>query len=311
MKIILSNTRWAKAIAVNFNSWTKALVSLCVLGVPLGLGVVIGMAVTDKRDELTVALDGLEGELSEQRRMLDSGRTEAARQRAAYSLKLAEMQARVVRLDALGQRITDIADLSQGEFDFSKLPALGGPGEVLPSLIEPGLIDQGDLDLFYRELEEQLLDRERQLGLLKTMMVDKQFRRESTVAGGPIEKGWMSSPYGMRRDPFNGRKVWHKGIDFAGRDGSSVIAVAGGIVTRSETQRGYGELIEVDHGDALVARYAHNKRNLVKVGDLVKKGQTIALMGSTGRSTGPHVHFEVHKNGRHVDPASYIRRTVR
>ena len=308
MKIILLNVLRGRTLTLNANSWVKALLSLCVLGFPLGIGVAIGVGAADNRGQLAAALDAMEAELAAQKDMLSRGQNKAEHQLAAYSAKLAEMQARVIRLDAMGERITEIAGLDRGEFDFSQPPALGGPGEAMS---EPNTISQADVDLFYQELDAQLVDRERQLGLLRIMMADHQFKRESTVAGRPIEKGWMSSAYGLRRDPFHGKKSWHKGTDFAGQDGSAVIAVASGIVTRSETQGGYGELIEVDHGNELVARYAHNKENLVKVGDLVKKGQVIAHMGSTGRSTGPHVHFEVYKNGRHVDPASYIRRTIR
>ncbi len=294
-------------MALNLNNWAKVLLSLCVLGVPLGGGILLGFKVgASGGGELAGVLDALEAELASQQEALVQGRTNAENQLAAYSLKLAEMQARVVRLDALGERITQLAGLDDGEFDFSRPPALGGPDEAPAETSEPSGVES-----FYRELELQLADRERQLELLKIMMVDGQVKRESTISGRPVAKGWMSSPYGLRRDPFRGNRAWHKGIDFAGREGSPVIAVAAGIVTRSGPLRGYGELVEIDHGDALVTRYGHNKENLVKVGDLVKKDQIIAHMGSTGRSTGPHVHFEVYKNGRHVDPASYVRRTIR
>lgn len=307
MKVIFLNPRQSRSITLNLNSWAKVLLSLCVLGVPLGTGILLGLkSGTGGGGELANALDALAAELASQKEALAQGRTNTGNQLAAYSLKLAEMQARVVRLDALGERITQIAGLDDGEFDFSRPPALGGPEEAQPEPLAPS-----GVDLFYRELEAQLADRERQLELLKMMMVDGQVKRESTVSGRPVAKGWMSSPYGLRRDPFRGNRAWHSGIDFAGREGSPVIAVAAGIVTRSGPMSGYGELVEIDHGDALVTRYGHNKENLVKVGDLVKKDQVIAHMGSTGRSTGPHVHFEVYKNGRHVDPASYVRRTIR
>ncbi len=294
-------------MALNLNNWAKVLLSLCVLGVPLGGGILLGFKVgASGGGELAGVLDALAAELDSQQEALAQGRISAENQLAAYSLKLAEMQARVVRLDALGERITQLAGLDDGEFDFSRPPALGGPDEAPVETAEASGVES-----FYRELELQLADRERQLELLKMMMVDGQVKRESTISGRPIAKGWMSSPYGLRRDPFRGSRAWHKGIDFAGREGSPVIAVAAGIVTRSGPLRGYGELVEIDHGDAFVTRYGHNKENLVKVGDLVKKDQIIAHMGSTGRSTGPHVHFEVYKNGRHVDPASYVRRTIR
>ena len=143
------------------------------------------------------------------------------------------------------------------------------------------------------------------------MLADNKLKSERTVAGRPIVKGWMSSEYGMRTDPFHGDKRWHGGVDFAGRWGSDIIAVASGVVTWSGERSGYGKMVEINHSDGFVTRYAHNSENIAQLGAIVKKGELIAKMGSSGRSTGPHVHFEVYKNGRTVDPATYIRRTSR
>jgi len=121
--------------------------------------------------------------------------------------------------------------------------------------------------------------------------------------------GWLSSNYGNRLDPFTGKRAWHNGVDFAGREGSDIVAVASGVVSWSGERYGYGKMVEVAHGEGVTTRYAHNLENTVKVGDMVRRGEVIALMGNSGRSTGPHVHFEVFKNGRPVDPASYLRRT--
>lgn len=132
---------------------------------------------------------------------------------------------------------------------------------------------------------------------------------EQTVlpAGRPLKNGWISSYYGMRTDPFTGRRAMHHGTDFAGKEGSEILSVAAGVVTYSGERYGYGHMVEISHGNGYITRYGHNRENLVKAGDVVEKGQAIALLGSTGRSTGPHVHFEVLKNGRGVDPSSYIR----
>ncbi|MFG1491177.1 M23 family metallopeptidase, partial [Oceanospirillum sp. HFRX-1_2] len=127
----------------------------------------------------------------------------------------------------------------------------------------------------------------------------------------PIKKGWLSSKYGKRTDPFTGRIAWHEGVDFAGKDGSDVIAVAAGVVTWAGPRYGYGLLVEIDHGDGYTTRYAHNKKALVKPGDIVSKGQVLSLMGSSGRSTGPHVHYEVRHRGRSMDPAKFIYRASR
>ena len=161
------------------------------------------------------------------------------------------------------------------------------------------------------DLEARIADREYQLDMLQALLSNRQLQNDVFLSGRPIAKGWMSSPYGQRKDPFTGQQMWHQGVDFAGKLGSDVVAVAGGVVTWSGDRYGYGDMVEINHGGGYSTRYAHNKENLVKVGDIVKKGQVVALMGSSGRSTGPHVHYEVYKNGRPVDPASYVRRTQR
>lgn len=223
----------------------------------------------------------------------------------ALRIRLAELQARLTRLDALGERLVDVASLDQGEFDFSVPPAVGGPES------EP--LDYTPPDFIYvlDELAAQIDNREQQLRVLNSLLGDRKIQAETFVAGRPIDRGWMSSRYGYRNDPFSGKLAWHDGVDFAGRDGSNIVAVASGVVTWAGPRYGYGELVEINHGNGYVTRYAHCKQILVNVGDVVKKSDVVALMGSTGRSTGPHVHFEVHFNGKSVDPAKYINRVAR
>jgi len=142
-------------------------------------------------------------------------------------------------------------------------------------------------------------------------MLANKLNADTFVAGRPIKKGWMSSRYGKRTDPFTGRLAWHAGVDFAGKMGADIVAVASGVVTWAGPRYGYGRLVEINHGNGYKTRYAHCKELNVAVGDVVRKGDVVALMGSSGRSTGPHVHFEVYKNGRTVDPAAYIHRKPR
>jgi murein DD-endopeptidase MepM/ murein hydrolase activator NlpD len=123
-----------------------------------------------------------------------------------------------------------------------------------------------------------------------------------------VLEGYVSSYFGERQDPFTGHEAWHKGVDFAGQAGAEVVAVAAGIVTRSESSHGYGNLVEINHGNGYVTRYGHSQALLVKTGDIVTRGQPVATIGSTGRSTGPHVHFEVLRNGQHVNPLSFTGR---
>jgi murein DD-endopeptidase MepM/ murein hydrolase activator NlpD len=162
------------------------------------------------------------------------------------------------------------------------------------------------------ELADQIESRQQQLELLDSILIERENQLEFSVSGRPVSRGYISSGFGRRIDPFTGNLAWHQGVDFAtGKTGEDVFAVAAGVVTWAGDKQGFGKLVQLDHGNGFETLYAHDEKVLVKVGDVVKKGQIIALSGSTGRSSGPHVHFEVHKNGRVVDPASYIHSTVR
>lgn len=309
MKIVLIHNRKGVRKTFRLQGWARAAVSLCLLGVPLSAGIFLGIQLGGGKIGLLLEqnIDNLQDELALQRQQLDDSRELAEQQVQALSLKLAEMQARLVRLDALGQRLTTMADLDDGEFDFSQLPPMGGPEAGERNFAATG----SDIHTLFNELQFQLDSREHQLNVLESLLVNRQLSEDSTISGAPVEKGWISSSYGMRTDPFHGGKSLHKGVDFAGKAGTNVVAVASGVVTWSSSYSNYGNMIEIDHGEGFVTRYAHNQDNKVKVGDLVQRGQVIAAMGSTGRSTGPHLHFEVYKNGRAVDPATYIRKTLR
>jgi murein DD-endopeptidase MepM/ murein hydrolase activator NlpD len=150
--------------------------------------------------------------------------------------------------------------------------------------------------------------REQQLDILEDLMNSKHQARQASLSGRPVTRGWMSSRYGFRTDPFSGRRTMHKGVDFAAKSGTDIIATASGVVTFSGERWGYGNMVEINHGNGLTTRYGHAKELLVEAGEIVKPGQPVALVGSSGRSTGPHVHYEVLKNGRQVDPHPYIYR---
>jgi murein DD-endopeptidase MepM/ murein hydrolase activator NlpD len=309
MKIILINRRHGGSRSIELGRWSRALLSLCCLGLPLGMVAVGYMAGQDSgaRAIGDLAMAALQDDLEEQSSELEELRDQAERKVQALSLNLAELQARMTRLDALGQHLTAMADLEAGEFDFSQSPAMGGPlaGEFS---VDYSALDLGnELDRFQARLD----DRERQLDILELLLSNRKLEEQSWLSGRPVEKGWISSHYGQRTDPFSGQLAMHHGVDFAGKEGSNVIAVAAGVVTWTGTRSGYGDMVEISHGDGFVTRYAHNKKNLVAPGDVVRKGQVIALMGSSGRSTGAHVHYEVYKHGRPVDPSSYLARTRR
>jgi murein DD-endopeptidase MepM/ murein hydrolase activator NlpD len=159
-------------------------------------------------------------------------------------------------------------------------------------------------------LSDQLADRERQLGALENLILTRELRSEVYPQGRPVQTGFISSFYGERVDPFTGYTSFHPGVDFAGDAGAQVQSVATGVVTWAGDRSGYGNLVEVTHGNGLVTRYGHNASLLVRVGETVQKGQALALVGSTGHSTGPHVHFEVLRNGSAVDPMAFINQNA-
>lgn len=310
MKIIILNKHGGHARSFTLAGWTRALLSVCLLGMPAALGV-LGYNWYDSRDNgdsfNAESRRAWENALTTQKEQVEKSRQEAEAQLSALTLKMAEMQARLVRLDALGERLTTVAQLDEGEFDFSQPPALGGP--------ETHIIEQAystpDLIKVIDQLSNQIENREQQLETLDALLAKRKIQDDIFIAGRPVLKGWMASRFGRRTDPFTGNVVFHSGVDFAAREGTDVISVAAGVITVAGRHPEYGNMVEINHGGGYSTRYAHNKSNLVKVGDIVKKGQIIALVGSTGRSTGPHVHFEVYKHGRAVDPATYIHRASR
>jgi murein DD-endopeptidase MepM/ murein hydrolase activator NlpD len=220
----------------------------------------------------------------------------------ALSSRLGLLQAHVMRLDALGRKLINMAKIDQGEFDFGSTPALGGPETVEQKTAQPL-----ELSAAISQLSLELQNRQNQLQVLESLVMNENLQKEVQPSGRPITKGWLSSYYGMRTHPLSGRKEMHKGIDFAGKMGGEVIAVAKGVVTYAGKKYGYGQVIDIAHGNGYITRYGHNSKLLVSVGDTVEKGFQIAEIGSSGRSTGPHVHFEVLKNGRQVNPTKFIR----
>ena len=232
---------------------------------------------------------------------LDGLRQESDASIEALSSRLGEMQAHVNRLDALGQKLIQMAKIDKGEFDFKHEPALGGPEVVQKS------IDDVSLKQAIDRLSAELSNRENQLLVLQDMIMSRNLQKEVVPSGRPIIKGWLSSYYGMRIHPITGRREMHKGVDFASKMHDPIVAVAKGIVTFAGVKSGYGNVVDINHGNGIVTRYAHASRLLVSVGDVVDKGFEIAEIGSTGRSTGPHVHFEVLKNGRQINPIKFIR----
>lgn len=243
----------------------------------------------------------LETKIVNERKKIEALRHTTQSDLDALAAHIGSMQANVTRLNALGQRLVAVSKLDSDEFDFDHEPSYGGPHEPADS-------QSSALDSILQDIQEKLDSRELQLSLLEDVIMQSELKKESTPTGRPIVKGWTSSYYGKRTDPFTGKLEMHKGMDFAGKEGSEVKAVASGVVTWTGERYGYGNLVEINHGNGYVTRYGHNKSIVVKVGDSVEKGDTISLMGSTGRSTGPHVHFEVLLNDQQIDPIRFVQK---
>ena len=226
----------------------------------------------------------------------------------ALTMKLADLQSQVSRLNALGERLATDAKIPDDEYNFDVTPPSGGPDHfddgIEPKTLEM-LFDEVSL------LEKSIVHEEKQLEMLESLTLGHYIDNTGYLSGRPISSGWLSSYYGIRKDPFNGKPAMHKGLDFAGKEGGDVIATGSGVVTWADSRYGYGNLVEINHGKGLKTRYGHNKTLVVNVGDIVSKGQVIALMGNTGRSTGPHVHYEILKNNKPIDPIKFVYRKAK
>ena len=306
MRIIVVGRGEKPAHARHYSSGSvvAAFCLFMALSAVLG-GVAVWLAVDPGRNVSTEAVADWKRELNIQNEKIEELQAVSSRDFDALALRLAQLQGRLTRIDALGERLTEMASLDKGEFDFSGQPAQGGPedGSLLMSDIErPDFMES--LDQLARDIEQ----RHQQLQILELFLSNRQLEDEQSLAGWPVAKGWLSSRFGKRTDPFTGKHTWHMGLDFAGKEGTDVLAIAAGVVTFSGVRGGFGNLVEISHAGGYITRYAHNKENTVKVGDAINKGQTVAKLGNTGRSTGPHVHLEVLLNNKAVDPMRFIRR---
>ncbi|SDD79542.1 Peptidase family M23 [Cupriavidus sp. YR651] len=225
---------------------------------------------------------------------------------AVLAARVGELQAQMVRLDALGERVSGLAGISPQDFDFRHRPARGGPAPAGTSrdLTLPELRDE------LLRLGEQADHRVDYFDVIEGALMDRQLREHRIPSVMPVAAGYDGSSFGARIDPFSGRRTQHDGVDFVAPPGTPIVAAAGGVVVAAEWHHEYGNMIDIDHGNGLKTRYAHASKSLVKVGDLVRPGQLIARVGSTGRSTGSHLHFEVHVNGVPRNPTAFLTAAV-
>ncbi|MFV1972367.1 MAG: M23 family metallopeptidase [Thiohalobacterales bacterium] len=299
MNIILFTSKRGQVWNFEINLPVTGLVAGACLAVLSGVLLYTGFRLG--ADELAyVAV--WQDEVQVQRAAVERAKVSARYNLDALTLRVGQLQAQMLRLNALGERLVSQADIDSEEFDFKALPPVGGPQDVsgLASTELPDFLNMLD------ELTTGLDDREQKLTVLEHLLMDRSLRERVIPSGRPVTEGWLSSGFGKRADPFTGKQEYHNGVDFADKEGADVLSMGDGVVMWSGKRSGYGNLVEINHGNGYVTRYGHNKKQLVAVGDTVKKGQLIALIGSTGRSTGPHVHFEVLRNGKPVNPSRYI-----
>ena len=280
-----------------------------LIAVPILLGVLSYWTTSSIDRSLNPFIDpeyriAVEGRVNEQQEEILKTRQFVRQHFDVLGRRIGSIQAQVSRINAVEQRIADVAGIDLADFQFDQDPPVGGATAGEADL------EQIDIDNAIRSIEKELSARESEIAAVDFMLSRRTLASQQTPAGWPVKGGWVSSSFGSRMHPMTGKKQFHKGVDIPGKEGAHVLAVADGVVVRSEKKSHYGWLIEVDHGDSYATLYSHNRKNLVIVGETVKKGQPIAELGSTGRSTGPHVHFEVHKKGKVINPIKYLYKKV-
>lgn len=216
----------------------------------------------------------------------------------ALARRLGEMQAKLVQLEALGERVSGLAGLNPA--DVKATPGRGG------ALVSGRPLTMEELNGTLAELDALAEHGSDLLTVVESRLFDQRVRRMMIPTQHPVA-GPLGSAFGWRIDPFTGRSALHTGLDFEAQTGTPILAASGGVVVAQELHPAYGQMVEIDHGNGLVTRYAHASRAWVQKGDLVKRGQKIAEVGSTGRSTGPHLHFEVLVQGVAQDPQKFLR----
>ncbi len=265
-------------------------------------GAALGFWIGQYRSQTSVASLTIDRSAATGLLALRAGEPQLPNELDAILTQLGDMQAQLMRINALGERLVRMSGLSSEEFDFENPPPQGGP--------ETGTAR----DYTIKELASELTsvvsliqDRQRKLDVIQDYIMQKDLTAQSLPAGWPVRSGYVSSDYGFRIHPLKHVRLFHTGIDLASPRGAPVFAVADGVVSFSGTKSGYGRVVDIRHMDGLVTRYGHNTANLVTEGQLVRQGQKIATVGSTGTATGPHVHFEVIRDGQPINPMPYLR----
>jgi len=277
------------------------VMSLSVLSIML-LGIGTGYLLFNHKAETSSEIKNIQSLVNQEQDGIQKFKSDVNRELDSLALQIGGLYAQSMRINALGDRLTTVAKLQDSEFDFNTEPGIGGAGLELTNK------ENTSQDLFASlySIKANFQQQEEQLGLLSALLNEKDLDQQIKPSGKPIRKGWISSSYGSRVDPFTGKQAFHSGVDFSGKHEAIIQAVADGVVIWAGTRGNYGKLVEIDHGSGFVTRYAHMSEVSVSIGQKIEKAQAIGIMGKTGRATSAHLHFEVLKKGHKVNPWPFL-----
>ena len=305
MHIILVSDRLATAKSINL-SWRHL-----IIGIAGFVALIIGMSslfsYVTVRHAAEIRLPFLQNML----RSLNAAESERSKEFVrenlnAMAVKLGQMQAQLAHLDSLGERLAVLSGIKPGDANANNPTGLGKDRRGGP-LVQPTSMSSADLQNALGALSQQIEIRGDTLSMIESQLLDERVRKSMLPTTLPILAQWNASSFGWRIDPFTGERALHEGVDFAADIGTPIMAAAGGVVITAERHPEYGNMVEIDHGNDLTTRYAHLAKILVKPGTLVRRGQEVAESGNTGRSTGPHLHFEVRLRGNAQNPNRFLQ----
>jgi murein DD-endopeptidase MepM/ murein hydrolase activator NlpD len=302
MNLILVSENLAKAKTITLGPPHLILLGIGALSVLIILAALLHYTILRFAPDLNLAyLDALIGPARHEQH--EKNQFDLRENVNAMAIRLGQMQAQLLRLDTLGDRLARLAGFKPQDLMFGETPGQGGaaPASSGQELSMRDVTRQVEL------LSRQLEDRGDRLGILESLFTLDRAKQKLVPTMVPVEGGWYSSNYGWRIDPFTGQRAFHEGIDFMAEQGTPIHAAAGGVVAYSDFHPQYGNMIEIDHGNGLMTRYAHASKRAVKVGDVVLRGARIAEVGRTGRATGTHLHFEVRRQGAPQNPTRFLR----
>jgi len=305
MNIILVSSRLAKTRRITLDGWHIALLAVLLSGFMLGAAIALQYAIVryapeGLSDEIRILLSKVQRDEQQKQQIYLHSSLDA------MATRVGQMQAQLQRLDELGTRLAKLTGMKPDEFQFSKPPAQGGPLVMLPAQgMSTNILEQQ-----MNTLSNVVNDRSDKLLALETLLLQNQLSRKLLPSIPPVRVGWYSSNFGWRMDPFTGANAMHEGVDYVVDSGTPIHASAGGVVAFASLHPQYGNMVEIDHGNDIVTRYAHASKLLVKVGQVVRRGEKIAEVGSTGRSTGNHLHFEVRYKGSAQNPVRFLEKAA-